>query len=63
MKEEKGEDEELQVSLSMKELIDAQSSDTICSTLLKLIDVKVSLDKYCINDRWLLHKVVREDDK
>ena len=51
---------EIQLSFSMKELIDVQSNDTFCCTLLKLInDNKVSLDKYFISGNGLLHKVVR----
>ena len=40
VKEEKGKDKEIQLSLSTKELIDAQSSDTFCPNILMLIDHK-----------------------
>ena len=64
MKEDNDEDKEVELSLSIKELIDVQNNDTLCSTKLKLInDKKVPSDKYFIVDNGLLHKVVREDDK
>ena len=44
-------------------MIDRQNYDTFSATILKLLDKKVSLDRYFINDEKLLHKVVREDDK
>ena len=64
VKEEKGKDKEIQLSPRRKEQIVAQSSDTFCSSILKLIDdKKVSSGKYFISDSGLLPKVVREDDK
>ena len=45
-------------------MIDAQSRDTFCSTILKLInDKEVFSDKYFVSDNGLLHKVLRENDK
>ena len=44
----------------MKDLINAQSSDTFCSTIIKLInDKKLSSGKYYISDNGLLHTFVR----
>ena len=64
VKEERDEDKEVHLSLSTKELIDAQSNDTFCSTILKLInDKKMSSDKNFIQESALLHKDVREDEK
>ena len=64
MKEETDGDKEIHLSLCMKELINAQSDDTFCSTILKLInETMVSSDKYFISESRLLYKVMREDEK
>ena len=64
MKKENSEDKEIQLSLSTKEVIVGKNNDTFCSTMLRLInDMKVPSDKYFISNNWLLHKVVREDNK
>ena len=52
VKEERGKGNDTYLSLSTKELIDAQSNGTFCSTVLKLI-----------NDKTPLHESLREDAK
>ena len=63
LKEGRGKDMEIQLSLSTKEMNGAQSNDTFYSTMVKLIkDKKVSSDKYFMSKHGFKHKVVREDD-
>ena len=48
--------------LSTKELFDGQSSDTFCTTIMKLSDdKKMTIDGYFVNDKDLLHYVVRDE--
>ena len=51
MKKENSKVKGIQLGLSTKELINGQSNDTFCSTMLKLMnDKEVPLDKYFISD-------------
>ena len=63
IEEKKNKDKENQLSFSIKEVIGGQSSDTFCPTPIKLINGGVVSGKYFISNDWLLHKVVKEDDK
>ena len=58
-------DTEIDLSLSTAELIDMERYYIFCSTIVKLINEweMSSPHQYFINDKKLLHKAVREDDK
>ena len=57
------EDTEIQLLLSIIELINGQINGTFFATLSKLLThKKMPPDEYCISENGLLHKSVREDD-
>ena len=51
--------------LSSEKLINKENNDTFCKVIMKLVDGKKlsSSEKYFVNEKKLLHKVVRKDDK
>ena len=58
-------DIEIHLSLCPQRLINMQNDETFCKAIINLINEnKLSSSKrYFVNDRKLLHKAVREDDK
>ena len=63
VQDESTENMEIHLPLSTKKLIDMQNNGTFCATMLQLRNEKMSAERYFSDDKTVLHRIVREDDK